>query len=308
LALLEEEADDDGKAFEQPTLILACEEPELYQHPPQARYLATVLRSLQEAGSQVLLTTHSPYFVSGDTFEEIRLIRKLPEEDRSTVCATTFEEYANRIAAATGKKPDRPAAIEAKLQAALRPEAAELFFANKLVLVEGIEDRAYITTALILEGRWDTVRRRGLHILPADRKSNILQLLVIAGCFDISTFVIFDADGHVTKDEHRKQHECDNTHLMKALKTGLGPFPGAAVYESDYAIWSHDLETEIRNDLGPEAWTDFSNVARQAFDPAASLKKNPLMIAETLRLAWIGGKKPSTLIKLVEQLVKFAVA
>ena len=74
LALLQELAGaDDADA---PRLILACEEPELYQHPPQARHLAGVFETLSEANTQVLLCTHSPYFVSGGRFEDVRVFRK----------------------------------------------------------------------------------------------------------------------------------------------------------------------------------------------------------------------------------------
>lgn len=73
LALLHELASSDAE--EAPTLILACEEPELYQHPPQARHLADVFVRLAEGNNQVLVTTHSPLFVSGDGFEDVRLVR-----------------------------------------------------------------------------------------------------------------------------------------------------------------------------------------------------------------------------------------
>ena len=42
LAVIETEQDDNEEHV-QPTLIIACEEPELFQHPPQARYLSNVL-------------------------------------------------------------------------------------------------------------------------------------------------------------------------------------------------------------------------------------------------------------------------
>ena len=80
LALIEiepEEGDSPDQSsshHDRPTLIFACEEPELYQHPPQARHLNNVLRDLSKSESQVLLTTHSPYFVSGEAFEEIRSV------------------------------------------------------------------------------------------------------------------------------------------------------------------------------------------------------------------------------------------
>jgi len=71
LALLQELAS--GGDNSQPLLILACEEPELYQHPPQARHLATVLKKLSESNTQVILCTHSPYFISGEDFSCVRL-------------------------------------------------------------------------------------------------------------------------------------------------------------------------------------------------------------------------------------------
>src|SRR5690348_8218903 len=47
-----------------PRLILGIEEPELYQHPPQARLLANVLKDLSEMNSHIMVCTHSSYFVS----------------------------------------------------------------------------------------------------------------------------------------------------------------------------------------------------------------------------------------------------
>ena len=61
LALLQELAGTDAAGG--PALILACEEPELYQHPPQARHLAAVLNKLSRGNAQVIVstTTHCLY-------------------------------------------------------------------------------------------------------------------------------------------------------------------------------------------------------------------------------------------------------
>ncbi|WP_030617910.1 AAA family ATPase [Streptomyces fulvoviolaceus] len=49
------------------TLCLAIEEPELFQHPPQARAFAKVLRELvatsPQGRTQVIYATHNPFFV-----------------------------------------------------------------------------------------------------------------------------------------------------------------------------------------------------------------------------------------------------
>ncbi len=307
LASLEGESED-GDDQEQPTLVLACEEPELYQHPPQARHLANVLRGLSMSDCQVVLATHSPYFVSGESFEEIRLIRKDSESGKSSVRSTDFDRFAARIADITGKTPEKPAVSQANLYAALQPERSELFFSNKVCLVEGIEDRAYISAALLLEGKWDHVRRAGLHFIPANGKSGILQLLVIGQELQIPQYVVFDADGHVEKEEHRKKHEADNASLMKALGVESAPFPSDPLWGENYAVWPSQIEERVKGDVGNEQWAALKNQARQAFDRGASLAKNPLLIAETLRLAWDTDVKPATLTQLVERLVTFSDA
>ena len=71
LALLQELAGTDAASG--PTLLLACEEPELYQHPPQARHLAAVLNKLSRG---MIVSTHDPMFVSGEGFEDVRMVRK----------------------------------------------------------------------------------------------------------------------------------------------------------------------------------------------------------------------------------------
>jgi putative ATP-dependent endonuclease of the OLD family len=306
LATLEAELED-GEEHEQSTLILACEEPELYQHPPQARHLANVLRTLSTSGNQVLLTTHSPYFVSGEAFEEIRLIRKESTSGNSKVRCTNFDRFSSRIADITGKKPDKPAVARAKLYAALQPERSEMFFCSKVILVEGAEDRAYMTSALMLEDKWDEVRRAGLHIVPADGKSGILQLLVIGQELQIPTYVVFDADGDVGNHQHRSEHERDNTNLMKALGIDGGPFPTAPLWADNCAVWPINFGTQVKSEIGNPAWTELTNEARRAFDPGVSLAKNPLLIAETLRLAWAKGSKPVSLTQLAQRLANFAL-
>ena len=307
LASLERETDG-GEKVEQPTLIFACEEPELYQHPPQARHLANVLRALTDVGNQIILTTHSPYFVSGESFEEIRLIRKDRATGKCFVRFTEFSRFADRIAKATGKKPDKPSVARAKLFAALRPEPSELYFCQRLVLVEGIEDRAYISAALHLDDKWEEIRRAGLHIIPSDRKSSILQLLAIAQELEIPCFVIFDADGNVVKEEHRALHERDNKALLTALGLKCDVFPKVVEWGDNYAIWPSTLEEEVISALGKAEWEALATKARSAIDPGASLKKNPILIGELLSIAWQEGKKPKILTDLADRLIKFAAA
>ncbi|WP_458144895.1 AAA family ATPase [Bradyrhizobium sp. UFLA05-109] len=84
------------------------EEPELYQHRPQAWHLASVLTRLGTTNSQIVATTHSPHFVSGDGFEKVRTIRNNLIEKRSKVALMSYADLSKAIAGATVNRQRSP--------------------------------------------------------------------------------------------------------------------------------------------------------------------------------------------------------
>ena len=223
LALLQELAGTDVSGA--PTLILACEEPELYQHPPQARHLADVLQRLSRENSQVIISTHNPLFVSGEGFEDVRMVRKDAGGESSSISHMSFTEIAEAVGRAVGKKPTKPEGALAKIHQALQLGLNEMFFARRLVLVEGLEDMAYLLAYINLLERSDEYRGLGCHIVPANGKSELLQPLVIAKHMGIPTYLVFDADADKTdKNGSRSKHEKDN----KALQA-LAGVPGVCL-------------------------------------------------------------------------------
>jgi putative ATP-dependent endonuclease of OLD family len=181
-----------------------------------------------------------------------------------------------------------------------------LYFCQRLVLVEGIADRAYVSAALHLDSEWDTMRRAGLHILPTEGKSNILQLLIIAQELEIPCFVMFDADGDETHVDRRRLHEVDNKALLTAIKNDSGAFPAAVLWDNNCAIWPNNIEDEVKRCFEPADWDRIGNDARKTIDPgAAGLKKNPILIGEMLSIAWAEGKRPKILADLVARLKAF---
>ena len=131
LALLQELAG--SEAPDAPTLILACEEPELYQHPPQARHLADVFCDLATGNNQIIVTTHSPLFVSGEGFENTRLVRR--SNAGASVHGLTFQSLCARIRDATGDNQNRRIeGLVARIHQALQPGIAEMFFARVPIL------------------------------------------------------------------------------------------------------------------------------------------------------------------------------
>lgn len=304
LALLQELASSD--APNAPTLILACEEPELYQHPPQARHLADVFVQLAEGNNQVLITTHSPLFVSGDGFENVRLVRSPAKNMGSLISSLTFDTLCARIRNALGEDPSRKLeGLIAKIHQALRPHVAEMFFARLPILVEGLEDASYITTALHLSGQWAEFRRLGCHIIPVNGKDKLIQPVAIAKGLGIPAFVVFDADGDIARADHRIKHERDNKALIRLLGSEAAPFPTANTFGTDYVIWQNNLTHTVDAEFGPEC-SAYKEASRVHYAHEGGLEKHDLFIADWLSAAHADGKTSSTLSALCTAILKYA--
>ena len=295
LALLQELAGTEDAAG--PTLILSCEEPELYQHPPQARHLAAVLNTLRQGNAQVIVSTHDPLFVSGEGFEDVRMIRKDFGYQRSAVSHMSFDEIAEAVAAATGEQPAKPEGTLAKIHQALQPALNEMFFTHRLILVEGLEDVAYLLSFINLLDKADEFRRLGCHIVAANGKSELLQPLVIARHMGIPTYVIFDADADkLDKNGRQAKHEKDNRALLTLLgKAGENSMPPATYSGHGFTMWHSDIGAIVNADIGEDDWAVFRAEADKRYGHAGGLRKNSLHIGASLAFAWEAGKRPASL-------------
>lgn len=325
LALLQELASlNDNDA---PVLILGCEEPELYQHPPQARHLAAVFERLSVQGAQILVTTHSPYFVSGENFESIRMVRRSQDNNCSSIRQYTFDELGRRFATVVNKPLRNPSATSAKLHQALQPSLSEMFFTQKLILVEGLEDVAYIHAWMVLTNQWDSFRKCGAHIVPVNGKSELIRPVIIALGLDIPTLAIFDADGDkITKTDAtgvkvdnrsvRSDHERDNRALVRLLggdEENL--FPTGIIWGDNLVIWPSDLADTVKREFivslghqGEEQLEAVENKARSDAGNAGDLGKNSIYIGYLLeRLNKANGQSPS-LDRLCEKILQFSTA
>jgi predicted ATP-dependent endonuclease of OLD family len=270
-----------------PTLLLACEEPELYQHPPQIRHLASVLRDLAKGNAQVVVTTHSPLLVTGREFECVRLARREPTGPTG-IRHTTFTGVSDAVAAATGKQPIGDPGRLAKLHESLNPGLSEMFFAERLVLVEGPEDRAYVLCALELLGRWQDARRLGIHIVPTEGKSAMIQPRAVAAAMRIPTFTMFDGDGHRFRPENpdlERMHRRDNLALLalSGHKTEL-PNPLVTVWQPNCLMWRTEIGKEVQSSIDGAAYETVKQAALAEFGhDVADLGKDTLFIARLLQ-------------------------
>lgn len=300
LALLHEIADSADENA--PALILGCEEPELFQHPPQARHLSMVLARLAERG-QVLITTHSPLFVTGEEFANVRYVRK--ERDKpSSVSWATFEELAADFQHHTGQPMRRAVGAMAKVHQALVPHLSEMFFTRRLVLVEGLEDIAYIGAFLALADLEEAVRAKGIHFVPVNGKSELIQPLLVASRLQIPTFAVFDSDADKPdRNGSRVKHEADNRAILSITgHAGQDPFPAATVWENNLVMWHSDIGATTEAEVGAD-WELYSRQADAQFGHIANMKKNTLHIGVRMALAWEAGHRFPSLQKLADFLV-----
>lgn len=312
IALLQELSGHDQEGA--PTLILAIEEPELYQHPPQARYLADVLSDLADDGCQILVCSHSPVFVSGEHFDSIRLIRKSMATHESSVVQVTVAAVDAATAAAEGNDTAVvPEAALIKLHQILRPGVNEIFFAPVVVLVEGMEDVAFITAFIHLTGRWEHFRRLGCHIVHCQNKTGIIRPRAICELFSIPSFVVFDADGDKYRDPNndpngnRAKHERDNRAILALCgHGGEDPFSGAVLSKPNMVMWPENIAESVKSDVNSALFDRIANEVCVKYGQVGNIQKDELFIGDLLAGLINAGATLPKLDALCESILTFA--
>lgn len=199
-----------GAGQGRPSLILAVEEPELYQHPIRQRYMARFLRGLSsgEGGQpvQVVYTTHSPHFAGIDRLDGIRLIKKPSLGGRQeTRASRTSVGCVMSALKAAGRTPPAKSAFENTLKVIMTPWLNEGFFANTVVLVEGEADYAAILGTARLLGH--DFERSGISVIPCDGKSKMDRPMAIYRTLGVPTFAVWDGDKDKrAKEQGRQRH------------------------------------------------------------------------------------------------------
>ncbi|MCE5210737.1 MAG: AAA family ATPase [Deltaproteobacteria bacterium] len=295
-----------------PTLIMGIEEPEIYQHPPQAKHLAETLNDLSEKDSQILICSHNPLFIPGDNFEAIRVVREKDNPSMSYVSQLSYIDLSRKLES-SGEKALKEEGVLAKLYPSLNPIINEMFFCNNLILTEGIEDVAYISTYLMLTERIMDFRKYGCHIVPVGGKSSIIKPLAMAQLLNIPIFVICDADtdkDQIEDEDKRRsevgKHKKDNRSILNLLNyEHLNEWPTDSIIQKNLYMWKNNLTKIIEDEFG-EDWKTYQNSAYDYYGNPGGLAKNPLTIARALESAWGNGLKSTSLVKLVEAIVDFA--
>jgi len=178
----------------QGVICLAIEEPELFQHPVQARAFASVLRRLAEDSGhkvQVAYATHSPCFIEPTHFDQIRRVsRSAPGSDGSrevTISSVRIEDVIDNLNGFVARET-----IEKRLDHVCLARLPEALFAEAVILVEGDCDRAVIEGCG--ERTDDGLAACGIVVAEVGGKDILLLPRAILSLLGIPCYVIFDGD------------------------------------------------------------------------------------------------------------------
>lgn len=163
-----------AEVVQQP-LILAIEEPELYLHPHGCRHFYRILKELSQKGVQVIYTTHERSFVNIADLHAILLVKM----ENGGTKVYTYKRTVNDI---------NTLGIASKFD----EEMNEVFFANKVILVEGPADR--IACKFALEKLGIELDKLNISIIECNSNTGIRPMAEVLQSFNIETYALIDED------------------------------------------------------------------------------------------------------------------
>lgn len=235
------------KEFSPDFTLILFEEPEAFLHPAQQESMSYHLRRLSaEPTQQVMLCTHSSIF-AGKAAEDIQQIVRLYREQGATKIQQPHSANLTAIFADGGRlltalqafvsDPSIPEASKAKarnmianppqqqiaedeerfrFQLWLDGDRSALFFADRVLLVEGATERALFN--YLLADKWHDLCQHRICIVDALGKFNFHRYMSLFRAFQIPYGIILD-------DDNGKQHH----QAVNDLVDTLAAKPDAAI-------------------------------------------------------------------------------
>ena len=239
-------------------MFLAIEEPELFQHPTQARAFASVLRELaaEDGAVQVAYATHSPYFIEPTFFDQLRRVTNRRSAgaawSSTSIAVATMNDVTRELDTFVDEK-----SVQRRWSQACMKYLPEALFADAVILVEGEEDAA------VLQGlgeRTNELAVQGITVASVSGKGNMLLPFAILRLLGIASLMVVDNDsGCRTRMErnHREEvkileTEAEHIRMNRALCRFVGAeeedFPVGAV-SSELAFVPDTLESLLASEL-----------------------------------------------------------
>lgn len=197
------------------------EEPELYLHPQAQRELYESLKELTLSNNQVILSTHSSSFLDLEFYKSICIVYKKNLEEGSKILQCTEELF-------------QPGDEKRNFNLVywINPDRGELFFAKKVILVEGPTDK----TVIPFLAKKQNLFRYDYTLIDCGGKDSIPIYLNLLNKFKIPYVAAYDKDHQAYKDAGQKTQADSKSALIEAkIISGLG----------SSVIFVNDIEEEI---------------------------------------------------------------
>lgn len=259
----------------QSDIILLIEEPEIYQHPHKQKIVSDAFRNICQKFSsstgirfQIIFATHSEKFVDIQNFNQARIIRKIENSDQveHNVSFLEINECSKYFAGLVKKKPMPDHAFIAKLHIFSR-EMCEGFFAKKIILVEGVTDKAILEGVYRAAGR-DNIAE-GIVIISAEGKTKMDKPFYIFNKLGIPTYAVFDSDAN-SRDKKPRANR-----WLQIIAGNEQPDDYPSGCHGRYAAFEWNLEAYTKKICG-EGWQNkFQEVADEFGLDISDICKTP---------------------------------
>lgn len=262
-----------ARAFGGSGLILAIEEPEAHLHPLAQQWLAEKLIKLAEAGVQVVITTHSPYFIDLTTPGTTVLTRKRDERSATRVTQLKPSELVEKVVA-TGSPATMVTAANVGpfYENSATTEIKAGLFARGCILVEGATEAMGLPVLLKRAG-CDLVKL-GIAVIPVEGVTNIAKWVRYFRAHDIPVYPIFDSDsGKSGRDAQNALGARKDILLSLDLDSSLdwNDYTQGPIGVSDtFSVLDSNYEVALKQVFG-DVYSELEDTARQSVGNSKSL-------------------------------------
>ena len=224
------------------------EEPELYLHPQAQRVLLSSLETLSQS-SQVVLCTHSSALLSLENYKSIAIVRKdnATNQTKITQCQVEILEGDEKQ--------------KFNLLSWINPDRAELFFARKVILVEGATEKAIIPFL----AKKLNIFKFEYTLIDCVSKTSIHYYVNLLNKFKIPYIAVYDKDHQAHKNQQAKNvADRDTQRIEDAIDNLVG----------ESIVFINDIEEELGMAAGSVS---------KPFTAIEEINKDEFVISEQLK-------------------------